>query len=205
VCSSGCCGGRVDDGYASIPLYLAPDSLQIGRERAALATVVVQFIRGTVRVLPFLGYFDAVCAFYDDCLLLFEDEADNLAALCVAAGALCPDGKLLCGTPDCPPVLPPLQSSRSYRDGETVEETISFDSVIRTGTSAHLHQAADGRMKRYVRRRRHYRPGEANALLAAVGCIRTGTWCAYDETMVDRTRAEGMVLAAVNGHEIAAP
>lgn len=86
---------------------LSPELLSLARERTAAAGLTVPFIEGTVRRLPDLGAFDAVTAFYDDSVLSFEDEADNLAALQGVARSLRPGGSFLFGTTDCPYILPP--------------------------------------------------------------------------------------------------
>jgi SAM-dependent methyltransferase len=183
-------------GYDAVALDPSPELLAIGRERAAAAGLAIGFVQATVRTLPELGRFDAVCAFYDDCLLSAEDEAGNLAALHAIARLLKPGGALLFGTTDCPPILPAWQRSTRREAGETIEETITFDSATRTGTSVRLHQHDDGRCERFVRRRRHYLPAEAASLLAAAGLALCGAWCAYDLALPYGARDEGMVLAA---------
>lgn len=183
-------------GYDVVALDLSPDLLALGRERALVAGVPLTFVQGVVRALPDLGRFDAVCAFYDDCLLSSEDEAGNLTALREVAGMLKPGGGLLFGTTDCPPLLPAWQRS-TRRDGdEAVEETITFDAATRIGTSVRLHRHDDGRCERFERRRRHYLPAEAAALLASAGLSLTGAWCGYDAALPYGARDEGMVLAA---------
>jgi len=77
-------------GFVVTALDLSPDLVLLGRERAAAAGLPLRFVQGTVRALPDLGQFDAVCAFYDDCLLSFEDEADNVTALAGVAAVLRP-------------------------------------------------------------------------------------------------------------------
>ncbi len=183
-------------GYEVVAFDLSPDLVALGRERAAALGLPLPFLQGSVRCLPDLGRFDAVTAFYDDCPLSAESEAENLAALRRIAAALRPGGRLLFGTTDCARVLRPLQRS-IRRDGEeTIEETITFDAATCTGTSERVHRHASGRVERYLRRRRHYGLDEAKALLAAAGLELTGAWCAYDETLPYGARPEGMVLAA---------
>jgi len=183
-------------GYDVTAFDLSPDLVALGRERAAAAGLAVAFVQGSVRRLPDLGRFDAVCAFYDDCLLSGETEAENLAALQRVAAALRPGGALLFGTTDCPPVLPPCQAATRRENDETIEETITFDAATGTGTSVRMHRHADGRVERFVRRRRHYCLDEAAALLARADLRLAGAWCAYDEALPYGARSEGMVLAA---------
>jgi SAM-dependent methyltransferase len=186
-------------GFAVTAVDLSPDLVVLGRERATQSGLPVSFVQGTARALPDLGRFDAVCAFYDDCLLSFEDEADNRAALRGVAAALRPGGTLLFGTTDCALPLPPVQT-RSWREAtETIAETITFDTATAVGTSVRVHRHDDGHRECFVRRRRHYRPEEAAALLAQVGLTVTGVWHAYDEGLPYGTRAEGMVIAARAG------
>jgi len=184
-------------GYRVTALDLSPELVQIGRERAAAAGLSLVFIQGTVRALPNIGPFDAVCAFYDDCLLSFETEADNLAALAAVARVLPAGGRLLFGTTDCPPVLPPCKTRQWRERAETVVETILFDAKTRIGTSIRCHRHDDGRVERFVRRRHHYQLEEVHALLDRVGLRVTGAWCAYGESLPYGARAEGMVVAAI--------
>jgi len=183
-------------GFDVTAFDLSPDLIALGRERAAAASLALSFVQGSVRLLPDLGSFHAVCAFYDDCLLSGETEAENLAALQAVAAALRPGGRLLRGTTDCPPTLPPVQTATRREGGETIEETITFDAETCLGTSRRVHRHDDGRVERFVRRRRHYRPDETAALLAQAGLRLTGVWCAYDEALPYGAHAEGMVLAA---------
>lgn len=182
-------------GYDVVAFDLSPDLIALGRERAAALGSPLRFVQGSVRCLPDLGRFDAVCAFYDDCLLSGESDAENLSALRRVAAALRPGGGLLFGTTDCPRMLPPLQRSTRRDGAETIDETIRFDAATCTGTSERVHRH-DGRVERYVRRRRHYGTDEARALLAAAGFELTGAWCGYDEALPYGARPEGMVLAA---------
>lgn len=183
-------------GYRVTALDLSPELVQLGRERAAAAGLSLTFIQGTARALPDIGPFDAVCAFYDDCLLSFEAESDNLVALAAVARVLPAGGQLLFGTTDCPPVLP-SRYTRQWREcAEIIEETILFDTETRIGTSVRVHRHDDGRVERFVRRRRHYRLEEVAALLARVELRLAGAWCAYDESLPYGARAEGMVVAA---------
>ena len=180
-----------------------PNAAATTSPHAADAPPAIRFVQGTVRLLPDLGKFDAVCAFYDDSLLSFADEADNLAALRAVARSLRPGGRLLFGTTDCPPDLPPMQTS-SWREGDLcIVETIRFDVATRIGTSERRHAASTGEVAVFQRRRRHYRPDEAAALLGAAGFALTGAWCAYDEALPYGARPEGMVLAAARSVEAA--
>lgn len=183
-------------GYRVVAFDLSPELVALGRERAAAAGLPVRFVQGTVRALPALERFDAVCAFYDDALLSFAEEADNLRALRGVASALVPGGGLLFGTTDCPLRLPPCQRTLT-RDGyATVEETITFDAVTRVGRSVRVQWDARGGVTRAVRTRRHYRPQEAAALLDRAGLALVGAWCGYDLALPYGSRPEGMVLAA---------
>lgn len=182
-------------GYDVVAFDLSPDLVALGEERAAALGLPLRFVQGSVRCLPDLGRFDAVCAFYDDCLLSGESHAENLKALSRVAAALRPGGGLLFGTTDCARILPSLQRS-TRRDGEeTIEETIRFDAATCIGTSVRVHRHDDGCVERYVRRRRHYSLEESRSLLAAAGLKLTGAWCAYDSALPYGARPEGMVLA----------
>jgi SAM-dependent methyltransferase len=183
-------------GFSVTAFDLSPELVALGRERAEQAGLAVTFAQGTVREVPDFGTFDAVCAFYDDCLLSFEDEADNRKALRRVARALRPGGGLLFGTTDCAFELPPVQTVRRWQDRETVEETITFDAATRIGTSVRLHFHDGGRSKRFVRRRRHYTPEEAAALLVEAGLCVNAVYCGYDEALQYGSRPEGMVLVA---------
>jgi SAM-dependent methyltransferase len=183
-------------GYEVVAFDLSPELVALGQERAAALGLPLPFLQGSVRCLPDLGRFDAVCAFYDDCPLAGASEAENRAALQRIAAALRPGGGLLFGTTDCARVLPPLQRSMRRDGDETIEETISFDAETCTGISVRVHRHDDGRTERYVRRRRHYSLAEARLLLAAAGLELTGAWCAYDEALPYGARPEGIVLAA---------
>jgi len=184
-------------GYAVTAFDLSPDLLEIGRRRAQREGLSVEFCQGTARRLPDLGRFDAVCAFYDDCLLSFEDEEDNFAALAAVAATLPPGGPLLFGTTDCPPLLPPCQVTVAQDGEEEIEETIRFDAATRTGTSRRVHRFVDGRVECFERRRHHYLPDEAAGLLSRAGLRVTGCWNAYDPALTYGYRPEGMVIAAV--------
>jgi SAM-dependent methyltransferase len=184
-------------GYVVSALDLSPDLLALGRSQAEAQGVSVEFVEGTARNLPDLGRFDAVCAFYDDCLVSYADEADNRAAIARISRALRPGGRLLFGTTDCAPLLPAVQRSVRTEDGETVEETISFDAASRTGTSERLHRLLDGRRERYRRVRRHYTLAEVAELLAESGLLSQGAWNAYDAALPFGSRPEGMVVAAL--------
>lgn len=184
-------------GYRVTALDLSPELLMLGRARAANAGLVLEFIETTARNLPEIGPFDAVCAFYDDCLLSYEDESDNRAAIGRVAGALRPGGRLLFGTTDCPSELPPFQRTARQTDDELVEESITFDSATRIGVSERLHRLADGRVERYRRVRRHHTLAEIATMLAGAGLDLTGAWNGYDESLPYGSRSEGMVLAAV--------
>ncbi|HZQ34292.1 MAG TPA: class I SAM-dependent methyltransferase, partial [Dehalococcoidia bacterium] len=107
-------------GYEAVAFDLSPDLVALGRERAARRGLRIEFVQGSVRCLPDLGSFDAICAFYDDCLLSGESEAENLAALRRVAAALRPGGGLLFGTTDCARLLPPLQRSVRRDGAETI-------------------------------------------------------------------------------------
>lgn len=188
-------------GYEVIALDLSPDLLAIGRARAEAADVAVAFVEGTARSLADLSRFDAVCAFYDDCLVAYAEEADNRAAIARVARALRPGGRLLFGTTDCPPLLPPEQRCVRREDGETIEETIRFDTASRTGTSERLHRLAGGHVERYRRVRRHHSLDEVTVLLAEAKLELVGAWNSYDEALPFGSRPEGMVVAAKLGKD----
>jgi SAM-dependent methyltransferase len=186
-------------GYRVTAFDLSPELLAIGRERAAIEGLEVSFACGTARLLPDMGTFDAVCAFYDDCLLSFEDEADNRAALLAVARSLRPGGRLLFGTTDCPLLLPAHQFARRLEGGLEIEETIDFDRVGRVGVSERRHLYADGHSATFRRVRRHRTLNEATTLLADAGMRVCDAWAAYDEALPYGCRPEGMVIAAVRG------
>ncbi len=149
-----------------------------------------------MRRLPDLGSFDAVTAFYDDSVLSFEDEADNLAALRGVARVLRPGGAFLFGTTDCAYILPPFQRQERQEHGFHIVEEICFDAATRTGTSTRTHADDRGSVAVYRRVRRHYTPPEAERRFAAVDLVLCGAWCAYDNCLPYGSRPEGMVLLA---------
>jgi 2-polyprenyl-3-methyl-5-hydroxy-6-metoxy-1,4-benzoquinol methylase len=183
-------------GYQVTGFDLSPELLALARERAAGAGLAIPFVQGTVRVLPDLGEFDAVTAFYDDSVLSFADEADNQAALRGVARLLRPGGAFLFGTTDCPRVVPPYQREERREHGLCIVEEIHFDAGTSTGTSIRTHHDPNGGMGTYRRVRRHYTPVEAASLLVGAGLVLEGAWCAYDDALPYGSRAEGMVLLA---------
>ena len=183
-------------GYRVTGFDLSPDLLAIARERATAAGCCIPFIEGTVRRLPDLGPFDAVTGFYDDSVLSFADEADNLAALDGVARSLRPGGAFLFGTTDCPSMLPPYQRQERREQGQSITEEIRFDAATRIGTSTRTHADARGAVRVYWRVRRHYTPDEVARLFAAVGLVLCRAWCAYDHRLPYGSRPEGMVLLA---------
>jgi SAM-dependent methyltransferase len=184
-------------GFRPTGFDLSPDLLTIARERSEAAGLAIRFAEGTVRRLPDLGPFDAVTAFYDDSVLSFEDEADNLAALRGIARALRPGGGFLSGTTDCPLLLPPFQRGGREEVGQRIVEEIHFDERTRVGVSVRTHHLPDGRTKVYRRTRRHYDRDEAAAVLRRAALALRGAWCGYDPALPYGSRAEGMVLHAV--------
>lgn len=197
----GCGWGRTSlelarRGYAVAGFDLSPALIRLAKERAAQAGAPVGYTQGTVRRLPDLGLFDAVCAFYDDSLISFEEEHDNLAALGRVAASLRRRGKLLFGTSDCPLLLPPSQRSR-FKIGDTeIEETISFDRERLQAACHTTYCVPRAAPVTHVRRRRHLRIEEVAALLAAAGLRQIGAWCGYDTDLPFGIRPEGMVIAA---------
>jgi SAM-dependent methyltransferase len=197
-----CAGGRTTlelarRGFRPTGFDLSPDLLAIARERSEAERWSIPFAEGTARHLPDLGTFEAVTAFYDDSILSFEDEADNLAALRGVVRALCPDGGFLFGTTDCPLLLPPFLRSEREEMGQRIVEEIQFDARTRVGVSARTHYLPDGRTEVYRRTRRHYDRDEAAALLRSAGLALRGAWCGYDHDLPYGCRDEGMVLYAV--------
>jgi 2-polyprenyl-3-methyl-5-hydroxy-6-metoxy-1,4-benzoquinol methylase len=184
-------------GFTVTGFDLSSELLAVARVRAAATGLDVPFVQGTVRLLPDLGRFDAVTAFYDDSLLSFADEADNRAALLGVARLLRPGGSLLFGTTDCPLIIAPYQRQKREEAGIRIVEEITFDAATRTGISIRTHHRPDGRVETYRRTRRHYTLDEARALLAAAGLSLCAAWCAYDHALPYGSRAEGMVLLAV--------
>lgn len=183
-------------GYDVTGFDLSWELIEIARLRAAAAGLPVPLVQGTVRRLPDLGLFDAVTAFYDDSVLSFEDEADNLAALRGVARALRPGGRFLFGTTDCPLIIEPFQRHERYEGDLRIVEEISFDAASLTGRSVRAHHHPDGRTAVYHRVRRHHSPAAVSPLLGAAGLRLRGAWCAYDEVLPYGSRAEGMVLLA---------
>jgi 2-polyprenyl-3-methyl-5-hydroxy-6-metoxy-1,4-benzoquinol methylase len=183
-------------GYRVTGLDISAPLLAIARARAAAAGLAIPFLEGTVRRLPECGSFDAVTAFYDDNLLSFEDEQDNLAALRGVVRMLRPGGRLLFGTTDCPLILPPYQRTERTEAGIRFVEEITFDIASMTGRSLRTHHLAGGSTESYTRVRRHYAPDGAARLLSASGMRLKGAWCAYDSALPYGSRPEGMVLLA---------
>jgi cyclopropane fatty-acyl-phospholipid synthase-like methyltransferase len=175
---------------------LSPDLLAVARVRAAAGGHPARGVQGTVRRLPDLGRFDAVTAFYDDSLLSFADEADNLAALRGVARLLRPGGGLLFGTTDCALMIAPYQRHERDESGVRIIEEITFDAATRTGTSDRVHHHPNGQRDSYRRTRRHYTPTEAGALIERAGLALRAAWCAYDHALPHGSRPEGMVLLA---------
>lgn len=184
-------------GYDVTGFDLSPDLLAIAREAAASAGLATPFVEGTVRRLPDLGAFDAVTAFYDDSVLSFETESDNLAALRHIARSLRPGGGALFGTTDCALLIPPYQRTERTEAGQRIIEEITFDVGTRAGVSVRTHHLPDGRVEVYRRTRRHLDLNEARSLLRQAGLELRGAWCAYDRAQPYGCRAEGMVLHAV--------
>ncbi|MGI8553218.1 MAG: class I SAM-dependent methyltransferase [Dehalococcoidia bacterium] len=183
-------------GYDVTGFDLSADLLRLARATAAQEGLPVRYVQGSVRCLPELGRFDAVCAFYDDSLLSFEQEADNLHALGAVAAALSDGGRLLFGTTDCPLLLPAYQRS-TQRDGELeTDEVIRFNEATMLGESQLTYQRPGQPPEHYIRRRRHYRLAEVSELLLQVGLQVDGAWCAYDRALPYGSRPEGMVIAA---------
>jgi cyclopropane fatty-acyl-phospholipid synthase-like methyltransferase len=183
-------------GFAVTGFDLSAALLPIAREQAGAAGLDIAFHRGTVRCLPDLGRFDAVTAFYDDSVLSFAEEADNLRALRGVARSLRSGGGFLFGTTDCALIIEPYQRQERWQDGVRIVEQITFDAVARTGTSKREHHYPDGRTQRYRRTRRHYSLDEASALLAGAGLTVREMWCAYDRALPYGSRPEGMVVFA---------
>lgn len=183
-------------GYQVTGLDLSPDLLDLARAHARERGQHIAFIEATIRCIPLGRGFDAITGLYDDSLLSFEDEADNLTALKEVARLLRLGGRLLFGTTDCPLVLPAYQRSAWREAGEHIVEEIVFDARHRTGVSVRSHRHADGAAQAYHRVRHHYTPAEAAALLNAAGLRLIGAWCAYDEALHYGSRSEGMVLLA---------
>lgn len=184
-------------GYHVTGFDLSPELLTIARRLATEAGLTIPFLHGTVRCLPPLGPFDAVTAFYDDSVLSFEDEADNLAALAGVARILRPGGAFLFGTTDCPLLLPPSQASERIEGGERITEAIMFDIATRTGLSVRTHHGPDGAAAAFHRVRHHYAVDEAAALIHRAGLTLRRAWCAYDHRLPYGSRPAGMVLLAV--------
>ncbi|MBI2760649.1 MAG: class I SAM-dependent methyltransferase [Chloroflexi bacterium] len=183
-------------GYRATGFDISGRLLAIARARAAVGGLAIPFVEGTVRRLPELGVFDAVTAFYDDSLLSFEDEQDNLAALQGVARLLRPGGRLLFGTTDCPLILPPYQRTERVEDSVRIVEEITFDIGSMTGRSLRTHHHAGGNTEMYTRVRRHYSPDGAARLLTAAGLRLKDAWCAYDSAIPYGSRPEGMVVLA---------
>lgn len=197
-----CAWGRttlelVRQGFCPTGFDLSPDLLSIGRSLRDRARMDLRFVEGTVRCLPDLGTYDAATAFYDDSVLSFEDEADNLEALTRIARSLVPGGGFLFGTTDCPLLIEPEQR-REWREGDQrLVEEIRFDARTRVGVSVRTHHTVDGHTRAYHRVRRHHTVEEAAGLLRRAGLTLRGVWCAYDHTLPYGSRPEGMVLLAV--------
>lgn len=200
VLDLGCSWGRTTlelarRGYDVSGFDLSPQLLAIARERAAAAGLSIRFFEGTVRDLPALHRFDAICAFYDDSLISFEDEADNLRALHGVARLLRSGGRLLFGTTDCPLLLPSCQRSLRREGNYEIIEVINFDRATMTGVSRMTYRR-DGSAQTHTRTRRHYRPAEVGTLLQGAGLRLLDVWNAYDTDLPYGSRPQGMVIAA---------
>lgn len=199
VLDMACAWGRTTlelarQGFRPIGFDLSPELLAIARERAAAEGIAIPFVRGTVRRLPDLGRFDAVTALYDDSVLSFEDEADNLAALCGVARLLRPGGRFLFGTTDCALIIPPFQRAEREEAVQRIVEEIAFDTARRIGVSVRVHSHPDGRTRTFHRVRRHYAVAEVGSLLAQAGLRLERAWCGYDHALPYGSRDEGMVV-----------
>jgi 2-polyprenyl-3-methyl-5-hydroxy-6-metoxy-1,4-benzoquinol methylase len=182
-------------GYAATGLDIAPHLLAIARERAAAERLEVAFVEGTVRRLPSLGSFDAVTEFYDDSVISYEDEADNLAALRGVTHQLRPGGRFLFGTGDYPRLMPPHQRRSRQEMGHEIVEEIFFDQSRMIGTSIREH-AVDGRRTTYRRVRRHYTADQVADLLAGAGMRLLAAWSGYSRILPYTPPRDGMVLLA---------
>lgn len=189
-------------GYCPTGFDLSPDLLTLAHELSMAARFDIPFVQGTVRCLPDLGPFDAVTAFYDDSVLSFEAEADNLRALRRIARSLRSGGGFLFGTTDCPLLIAPFQRIERQESGQHIVEEIRFDARTRVGVSVRTHHLADGRVEVYHRVRRHFTVDEAAGLLRRAGLTLAGAWCGYDHALPYGSRAEGMVLLAIKGADL---
>jgi 2-polyprenyl-3-methyl-5-hydroxy-6-metoxy-1,4-benzoquinol methylase len=182
-------------GYAATGLDISPDLLCIARERAAASGLDIAFVEGTVRSLPAIGPFDAVTEFYDDSVISFEDESNNLSALRSVARRLRPGGTFLFGTSDYPGTMPAYRRVHRIEMDEDIVEEILFDASRMTGTSVRVHRVASASTT-YRRVRRHYTPGEVASLLERAGMRLVGAWSGYDTKLPYGARPQGMVVLA---------
>jgi cyclopropane fatty-acyl-phospholipid synthase-like methyltransferase len=183
-------------GYLATGLDISPELVSLARERAAAEHLEVAFVEGTVRRQPPLGTFDAVTEFYDDSVISYEEEADNLAALRGVATRLPPGGRFLFGTTDYTRHMPPYQRISRREMGREIVEEILFDESRMLGISQRVH-SGDGVTLTYRRVRRHYtREGMAD-LLGRAGMTVCGAWSGYSERLPYDPSGQGMVILAV--------